>query len=194
MWLIAGLGNPGSDYEHTRHNIGFDAVDALASAWHAGPFKSGKSGHGALTSRVVWAKNDVLLAKPQTFMNLSGEPVGALLRYYKIDLGHCIVVHDELDFTPGRVQVKVGGGHGGHNGLRSILQHVGLEHTETGDDFVRVRVGIGKAASKEQMVSYVLSRFNASEHAVMQEALARVVEAVSCVIEQSVDEAMRRVN
>ncbi len=168
MLLVVGLGNPGQKYENTRHNVGFEVVDRLATQHGFGPWKSHA---GALVSRGTLGNSAVLLVKPTTFMNLSGDAVGSLMRFYKEGLESIIVIHDELDFEPGRVGVKVGGGHGGHNGLRSIMAHIGR-------DFARVRIGIGKPLDKDKGADYVLSRFDKRERALVDEASARAAEAV----------------
>ena len=135
MFLIVGLGNPGEEYEHTRHNAGFDAVDLIAEEVGA---RYWKTECGALTTKGVYRDHDLVLAKPQSYMNTSGGPVKQLMNAYGVDAEHLIVVHDELDIDPGTVRVKFGGGHAGHNGLRSICDKLGTR------DWHRVRVGIGR--------------------------------------------------
>ena len=117
MFLIVGLGNPGEEYEHTRHNAGFDSLDLVAEEAGA---RYWKTECGALTAKGVWRDNDVVLAKPQSYMNTSGGPVKQLMNAYGVKPDHLIVIHDELDIDPGTIRVKLGGGHAGHNGLRSI--------------------------------------------------------------------------
>ena len=134
MFLIVGLGNPGEEYEHTRHNAGFDAVDLIAEEVGA---RYWKTECGALTTKGVYRDHDLVLAKPQSYMNTSGGPVKQLMNAYGVDAEHLIVVHDELDIDPGTVRVKFGGGHAGHNGLRSICDKLGTR------DWHRVRRGIG---------------------------------------------------
>ncbi len=184
MYLVVGLGNPGKKYERTRHNVGFDVVDRLASLRGFPPWKT--SGNAEVT-RGTMAGHDALLVKPQTFMNLSGDAVGALMRFYKIDVTRLVVAHDELDFDLGVVRVKVGGGHGGHNGLRSLMAHAGRE-------FVRVRVGVGKPTSKEEGADHVLSRFDKREEGRVDEAVARAAEAVEMVIAEGAQAAMNEIN
>lgn len=148
MFLIAGLGNPGEEYAHTRHNAGFDTVDALAAELGV---RYWKSEGGALTGKATWRGRDVVLAKPQSYMNTSGGPVKQLLSTYKVSPDHLIVVHDELDIDPGTIRVKFGGGHAGHNGLRSICDKLGTR------DWFRVRVGIGRPPGRMPVADYVLS-------------------------------------
>lgn len=149
MYLIVGLGNPGEEYEHTRHNAGFDAVDAVAREIGV---RYWKNECGALTGKGSWCGEDVVLAKPQSYMNTSGGPVKQLMAAYKVDGEHLIVIHDELDIDPGSIRVKLGGGHAGHNGLRSICDKTGTR------DWFRVRVGIGRPPGRMPVVDWVLSR------------------------------------
>jgi len=149
MKLFAGLGNPGAKYAGNRHNIGFMAVDAIASAHGFAPWRAkfqGEVSEGKLGSEKV------ILLKPHTFMNLSGQSVGEALRFYKLDVGDLVVFHDELDLAPGKLRVKQGGGHAGHNGLRSI-------HAHASPDYTRVRLGIGHPGHKDRVSGYVLADF-----------------------------------
>ncbi|WP_024588937.1 aminoacyl-tRNA hydrolase [Aliihoeflea sp. 2WW] len=149
MRIIAGLGNPGSKYENHRHNVGFMAVDAIARR-HSFPPWSKK--FQALISSGTIGTEKVLLIKPQTFMNLSGQAVGEALRFHKAEIGDLIVLYDELDLDPGKVRIKTGGGHGGHNGIKSIDAHCGK-------DYRRVRIGIGHPGIKEMVTHHVLGDF-----------------------------------
>ncbi|MCC0076599.1 MAG: aminoacyl-tRNA hydrolase [Rhodobacter sp.] len=149
MKLIVGLGNPGAKYAHNRHNIGFMALDRLAADHGFGPWKA--RFQGQLAEGRLGAER-VALLKPQTFMNLSGQSVGEAMRYLKIEPADVIVLHDELDLAPGKLRLKQGGGHAGHNGLRSIIQHIG-------EGFARVRLGIGHPGRKELVAAYVLHDF-----------------------------------
>ncbi|WP_347139922.1 aminoacyl-tRNA hydrolase [Paracoccus sp. SSK6] len=149
MKLIVGLGNPGSKYAANRHNIGFMAVDRIAADHGFSPWKARFQGLVA-EGRLGAAR--VTLLKPQTFMNLSGQSVGEAMRYLKLTPSEVIVMHDELDLAPGKCRVKQGGGHAGHNGLRSIHQHIGA-------DYGRVRLGIGHPGHKDRVAGYVLSDF-----------------------------------
>jgi PTH1 family peptidyl-tRNA hydrolase len=153
MLILAGLGNPGPQYARNRHNIGFMALDALASVHRIGPFRSRFQGHAA---EGLIAAERVLLLKPTTFMNDSGRAVGEALRFYKVGLESLIVLHDELDLAPAKLRVKQGGGNAGHNGLRSIT-------ALCGNDYRRVRLGIGHPGDKALVYGYVLSDFAKSE-------------------------------
>jgi peptidyl-tRNA hydrolase, PTH1 family len=158
MFLVAGLGNPGPDYAHTRHNIGFLAVDALAGAeGFTSKFQ------GLVASRSIEGESIVFL-KPQTFMNLSGKSVQAALAFYKLPPAQLIVLHDELDVPLGKIRIKLGGGANGHNGIKDIDQMIG-------PDYWRVRLGIGHPGMKEQVHSHVLSRFGADETPVVEKLL-----------------------
>jgi len=149
MKLIVGLGNPGGKYARNRHNIGYMAVDRIAEDHNFGPWKSRFQG---LVAEGRLGAEKVLLLKPETFMNLSGQSVGEAIRFYKLDPDQVIVLHDELDLAPGKTRVKHGGGHAGHNGLRSIHGHIG-------DSYGRVRLGIGHPGRKELVSGYVLHDF-----------------------------------
>lgn len=185
MFLVCGLGNPGARYDRTRHNVGFEVVDALAARYN---FPNPKSEKKSVVYRGVMGDTDVLLQKPQTFMNLSGEALGALARYYRVSPERVIVVHDELDFEPGVVRLKRGGGAGGHNGLRSIIQHL------SGADFIRVRVGVGKPGPGQPGADWVLSKFAPAERTAIDEAVIVACEAAVQVIDVGVVAAMNDVN
>jgi peptidyl-tRNA hydrolase, PTH1 family len=165
MKLFVGLGNPGRAYAGNRHNIGFMAVDAIARRHPFAPFRArfqGNAAEGAI------GRERVILLKPETFMNDSGRAVGEAARYYKLDLPDIVVFHDELDLTPGRLRVKIGGGNAGHNGLRSITEHIG-------NDYRRVRFGIGHPGDKDRVHDYVLSNFAKPE----VEWVAAICEAIA---------------
>ena len=157
MYVLVGLGNPGGKYVLNRHNIGFMAVDAIASTYQFPPFKMKFS---AMVSEGTIGDHKVLLCKPLTYMNLSGQSVGDIIRFYKVSPGYVYVIHDDLDLEPGQIKVKLGGGNGGHNGLKSLDQHIGK-------DYWRVRLGIGhpgRPASREDMVTnHVLGNFSKSD-------------------------------
>ncbi len=184
--LVIGLGNPGPEYVSSRHNAGFMVVDLLAQNLRAAYWKDEA---GAKSARVRLGEDDLVLAKPQTFMNLSGKSVMRLLGSHDVKAADLVVVHDELDLPDGDVRVKIGGGHGGHNGLRSLTEVLG-----TGD-FVRVRVGIGRPPGRMDPADFVLEPLR-------REALERMLETVvpeaaQCVmhvLEQGVDSAMREYN
>ncbi|MDR0965636.1 MAG: aminoacyl-tRNA hydrolase [Myxococcales bacterium] len=188
MKLIVGLGNPGREYEATRHNLGFRVVDALAARAHIDLMStkfSAESGQGAL------AGHKVLLLKPQTFMNLSGQSVGPAAHFYKVAPEDIVVIHDELDLALGRLQLRSGGGTGGHNGLKSIVQCLGS------GDFVRVRVGIGKPQgpeARERVVGHVLSKFSVGEASQIDEAIDSAAQAIEALLEGGLAKAMNAFN
>jgi len=184
--LVVGLGNPGAEYAHTRHNVGFDVVELLASR-HGGRLKKGKE--RALVDEVRIGGRRVALAEPQTYMNDSGASVVRLVRRYDIDdLHRLVVVQDELDLPTGRMKVKLGGGLAGHNGLRSIRAHL---HS---DDYVRVRIGVGKPPSKEQGADHVLKRPGKATRAVLDAMIERAADAVEVILVEGVEVAMDRFN
>jgi peptidyl-tRNA hydrolase, PTH1 family len=176
MLVIAGLGNPGARYARNRHNIGFMALEAIAQAHPFRPFRSRFSGFAA--EGVIGGKRVMLLA-PQTFMNESGRSVGDALRFHKLDYASLVVIHDELDLPPGKIRVKVGGGNAGHNGLRSISAHVG-------NDYRRVRLGIGHPGDKALVHNFVLSDFAKSETGWV-EAVCRAVAAAAPLLVEGQD-------
>jgi len=153
MYLLVGLGNPGSDYAGNRHNIGFMAVDGIHRHYSFQPFRT--KFHGEVADGSI-AGDKVFILKPTTYMNESGRSVAELVRFYKIETGNVIVLHDELDLSPGKILVKKGGGLAGHNGLKSIADHIGL-------DFYRVRIGIGHPGDKSRVTGHVLNDFSQSD-------------------------------
>jgi PTH1 family peptidyl-tRNA hydrolase len=185
MKIIVGLGNPGKKYERTRHNAGFLVVDALARSLR---FDLSQEKYHALIGKGRVGEEEALLAKPQTFMNESGRSVGAILRYTSVSAGDLVVVHDELDLPLGAVRVKAGGGHGGHNGLRSIIDHVGTP------DFIRVRVGVGRPAPGRDAADYVLSPFAPAERIAAEDAFERAARAIAAVIADGLTKAMNEFN
>ena len=182
MKLIVGLGNPGPDYEGTRHNIGFEVVDELARRWKVRP-KSWKS----VADVVVVADRQVILAKPLTFMNLSGEAVARIAAFHKIEPSDMLVVVDEVQLPVGKLRLRPSGSAGGHNGLKSIGQHVGFE-------FPRLRIGVGRGDPQWDLADHVLARFKADERDVAQEAIGRAADAVEVFIGNGIMAAMNQFN
>lgn len=184
--LVVGLGNPGSEYDGTRHNVGFAVIDLLERR-HGGRLKAGKE--RALVDEVRIGGRRVALAKPTTFMNLSGESVAPLVRRFGIEEpSNLVIVHDELDLPTGTVRMKIGGGLAGHNGLRSIKAHL---HD---DGFVRVRLGVGRPPSKEHGADHVLRRVGKADREVLDVAIAEAADAVELIVADGPDVAMNRVN
>jgi len=184
--LIVGLGNPGARYEGTRHNAGFWFVEALARQAQA-PWRQEARFHGEV-ARAPVAGRDCWLLRPLTYMNRSGQAVAALARYYRIPPEAVLVAHDELDLPPGTARLKRGGGHAGHNGLRSIQQELG------GAGFLRLRLGIGHPGSKELVTPYVLGRPPAEEEARIREAVARALEVLPELMAGDLQRAMHRLH
>ncbi|MDY6911853.1 MAG: aminoacyl-tRNA hydrolase [Chloroflexota bacterium] len=193
MKLIVGLGNPGRAYADSRHNFGFQCVNLFArnqSIEFAKRQSKARIGFGEI------AGEKVLLAKPGTYMNLSGESVAPLVRYYRIDLADLLVVYDDLDFTLGKIRIREGGGSGGHNGMKSIINRLGSQ------EFPRIRVGIGPIEDDEpsgvlqeiRTPNYVLGHFTAEEKAVVDEVCPRVAEAIDCILTEGIATAMNKYN
>jgi peptidyl-tRNA hydrolase, PTH1 family len=183
--LVVGLGNPGDEFSRTRHNVGAEVVELLARR-HDGKLRGSKG--RARSDEVRIDGKRVALAIPLTYMNDSGEAVGALARRLGVEPEQIVIVHDELDLAPAVLRVKVGGGLAGHNGLRSIKQHL---HT---DAFVRVRIGVGKPPSKERGADHVLSRVSKREREAMDVTVEEAADAVECIVTDGVDAAMNRYN
>jgi peptidyl-tRNA hydrolase, PTH1 family len=183
MKLFVGLGNPGAQYAFNRHNVGFMAVDAIAAAHD---FPAWRKPFSGLASEGRLGGEQVLLVKPGTFMNESGRAVGDAMRFYKLDLADIVVFHDELDLAPGKVRVKTGGGVAGHNGLKSLTAHIG-------NDYVRVRIGIGHPGSKELVTGYVLHDFAKADHAWLEPLLAAIAEEAPYLAEGANDKFQSRV-
>ncbi len=183
--LIAGLGNPGSRYAKHRHNVGFVALDAIA-AHHALPsFRSRSRFQGAISEGRI-GDVDVVALKPETFMNESGRAIGATMRFYQLPPDALIVIHDELDLVPGKVRAKRGGGVAGHNGLRSIRAHIG-------QDFWRIRIGIGHPGEPERVHGYVLSDFAKTDDAWLGKTIDAVADALPRLLAGNAPDFMSRV-
>lgn len=183
--LVVGLGNPGEDYRRTRHNVGAEVVEILAHR-HGGKLRRQKE--HALADEVTVDGRKVALAVPLTYMNLSGEAVAPLVRRYRVDPERLLVVHDEMDLELGRLQVKAGGGLAGHNGLRSIVSHL---HTQ---DFLRIRIGIGKPPGRREGADHVLRRFGKAERELVDVTVEQAADAVEVILSDGVAAAMNRFN
>ena len=184
MWMLCGLGNPGRKYQKNRHNVGFMAVERIADA------------HGISLSQVEQravvgsgqiAGRSVVLAKPQTFMNKSGDAIGPLVNYYKMDLGDVLVIYDDLDLPLGTLRLREVGGAGGHNGMKSIIQHLG-------NGFPRLRLGIGRPPGRMPPAAYVLQDFGDEEWPIVEQMLGRAADAVDVFLRDGVELAMSRFN
>lgn len=190
-WLIVGLGNPGVEYADNRHNVGFQVADQLVSRWGQSPAAYRRKLGGDLLS-VDWSGCRIHVQKPQEYMNLSGGPLQRVMAFFKVSLDRIVVIHDEIDLPFLRLQVKAGGGHGGHNGLRSISQAVG-------PDYLRLRFGVGRpeharAGERDRVTGHVLGDFSRAEHSELGAGLLRACEAIEVVLEKGVTTAMNEYN
>jgi peptidyl-tRNA hydrolase, PTH1 family len=183
--LIVGLGNPGKKYARTRHNVGTDAIELLAKRLNVS-LKVGRDRAQVAETRI--GDHAVVLVVPTTWMNDSGESVGPIARRYKIPASNIIVIHDELDLEPGAVKLKMGGGLAGHNGLKSVSQHMGT------NDYMRVRIGVGKPSTKEQGADHVLSSIPPAERKILDIAIETACDAVERIMKEGLDAAMREYN
>ena len=186
MYIIAGLGNPGRDYAHTRHNAGFDTLDILADKYNinidSDKFRA-KIGKGIINGQKV------ILVKPQTFMNLSGESIRPLADYFKTEVKHeVIIIYDDIDLDPGHIRVRERGSAGGHNGMKSIINHLGTE------EFLRVRVGVGEKPKGYDLADYVLGHFSSEERELLDEGMIKAVNAIEMMIDGRVNDAMNEYN
>lgn len=186
-WLVVGLGNPGPDYAGHRHNVGQMAVSQLASDIGA-TFKSHKANTLVAEGWVRPGGPKLVIAKPNTFMNLSGGPVANLLKFYGVEPANLIVLHDELDIDFDVIRLKSNGGHGGHNGLRDIIAAIGT------NEFNRVRIGIGRPPGRQDAADFVLSNFNSSEREILPHVLAHATDAVETIAEEGILAAQQRFN
>ena len=185
-WLVVGLGNPGDQYENTRHNAGFQVIDALADR---GNFPVQRLKFHALTNTATVGGQGVLVMKPVTYMNLSGQAVGEAARFYKISPDHVLVISDDVDLPLGKLRIRKGGSAGGHNGLKSIIQHLGT------DQFPRLKVGVGgKPHPDYDMADWVLGKFQGEDKKIMDDAAVRAAQAVECLLSQGIDRAMNQFN
>lgn len=186
MYIIAGLGNPTSKYEKTRHNVGFDVIDALADKYS---IKVENAKHKALCGTGIIEGEKVLLMKPQTFMNLSGEAIVDALNFYKCDAAtNLIVIYDDISMEPGRLRLRKKGSAGGHNGIKNIIAHLGSEN------FPRIKVGVGAKPDGWDLADYVLSRFSPSDRKMIDESIERSVDAITTIIGDNFEKAMNLYN
>ena len=183
--MIAGLGNPEERHERTLHNAGFWFVDELAR--RAGAIFKYEKRFDADVCKVDVAGHDVWLVKPQSYMNLSGGPVRGVLDYYRLNARQLLVAHDEIDLPPGTVKLKDGGGHGGHNGLRDVIQHCGR-------DFLRLRLGVGHPGQKDKVTSYVLKKASSDVEAAIMQNVDDAADVVSLLVEDGLNAAMKKLH
>lgn len=185
MYIIAGLGNPGKQYDHTRHNVGFDTLDILEENYHI-PIEGKK--FKALYGQGYLNGQKVLLVKPQTYMNLSGESIRAFVDYFKIDpKEELIVIYDDISLEPGQLRIRAKGSAGGHNGIKNIIANLG-------DTFKRVKVGVGEKPKGYDLADYVLSHFSKAERELVEDAMERAADAVALITAGEMDKAMNEYN
>ena len=186
MYIIAGLGNPTQQYDHTRHNIGFDTITYLADRYH---ITMNTKKFQAICGTGVIEGQKVLLLKPQTYMNLSGNSIGEAVNFYKLDPAtEVIVIYDDIALEPGYIRVRKKGSAGGHNGIKDIIAHLGTQ------EFKRVRVGVGEKPKDYDLAAYVLGHFAAEDRKKVEEAIAQAADAVELMVQDRADEAMNLYN
>ena len=186
MFIIVGLGNPTPEYEGTRHNVGFEVIDALARKYN---IDVDTKKHRAYIGKGMIEGQKVILAKPQTYMNLSGESVRSLLDYYKVDEEQeLLVIYDDISLEPGQLRIRLKGSAGGHNGIKNIIAHLGTQ------EFPRIKVGVGAKPPKMDLADYVLSRFGAEEQKIMDEAFGEAAEAAVMMMTTGAERAMNHYN
>lgn len=185
MKLIIGLGNPGKEYEHTHHNVGFATIDLLAEKWNI-PLNQQK--FNALYGMAHRPEGKVMLLKPLTYMNLSGEAVRSMMDYFDVDVEDIVVIYDDLDLEKGKLRLRQKGSAGGHNGIKSLIQHIGTQN------FNRIRIGISRPPAGMKVPDYVLSRFSKEEQSLMQDAFRRAADACEYWLEKPFIEVMNRFN
>ena len=183
--IIVGLGNPEDKYERTLHNAGFWFVGAVARKY-AGDFRYEKK-FDAECCKVNISGDEIWLVKPQSYMNLSGGPVRSVLDYYRLNPQHLLVAHDEIDLPPGTVRLKQGGGHGGHNGIRDVMQHCG-------PDFMRLRIGVGHPGDKSQVTGYVLKRGSSDVESAVENTVAEAMAVMPLLIDDGLNAAMKQLH
>ena len=185
MKVIAGLGNPTKKYEGTRHNMGFSAIYQIADRYN---IKMNILNHKALIGTGIIAGEKVMLVMPQTFMNLSGESIGEILRYYKLTPEDLIVLYDDIDLDIGKLRIRAKGSAGGHNGIKNIIAHIGTT------EFDRVRIGVGHKPEGRDLADYVLSRFSSEELPVVRDSVSKAADAIEVSITTGIDAAMNKFN
>lgn len=186
MYIIAGLGNPTKEYQHTRHNVGFDVIDCIAD--HYG-IDVREQKHKAFVGKGVIAGQKVLLVKPITFMNLSGESIRAAIDFYKVDeKDELIVIYDDISLEPGQLRIRTKGSAGGHNGIKNIIAHLGH------DTFMRIKVGVGEKPKGYDLADYVLGHFSKEDRVIMEDAFKDACNAVEVMITEGPDAAMNQFN
>lgn len=186
MYIIAGLGNPGRQYEKTRHNAGFDVIDELAEQYN---IRIDEKRHNALCGKGIIAGQKVVLVKPQTFMNLSGDSIAGVLNYYKLNAAsQLVVVFDDISLAPGRIRIRKKGSAGGHNGIKNIIARTGTQ------DFARVKIGVGEKPNGWDLADHVLGRMDKADREAMESVFPDAVRAIELIVQGEIDQAMNDYN
>lgn len=185
--LIVGLGNPEPKYDKTRHNIGFELVDRLAKSWQI-DWQKNRRFQGLFAEGVGYKENKIRLLKPLTYMNRSGQSVRAVTDWYKLTSSVVLVVYDDMDLPLGKIRLRMSGSAGGHNGMKSIIAHLGQQ------DFSRLRIGIGKSTGKQETIGHVLGKFSPTETKTMQSVLSLAEDAINLSLKQGIEKAMSLYN
>lgn len=185
MYIIAGLGNPTKEYDKTRHNVGFEVIDRLADRYD---IDVSERKHRAFCGKGMIEGQKVLLVKPQTFMNLSGESLRSVVDYYKVTPEELVVIYDDISLPPGQLRIRLKGSAGGHNGIKNIIAHLGTQ------EFPRIKVGVGAKPPRMDLKDYVLSRFSKGEQELMDKAFQEAAQAVAMMIGEGADRAMNHFN
>lgn len=185
MYLIGGLGNPTKEYDKTRHNVGFSVIDVLSDKYR---IDVSEKKHKALCGRGIIEGQKVILVKPQTFMNLSGESIREVVDYYKIEAEDIIIIYDDISLEPGQLRIRLKGSAGGHNGIKNIISHLGSQ------EFPRIKVGVGEKPPRMDLADYVLSRFSKEEQPLMEDAFKEAAEAAVMMMTDGAEKAMNHFN
>ena len=185
MYLIVGLGNPEPEYSRTRHNMGFDVINKLSEKYN---IKVEKKGLDSLYGTGIIENEKVILCKPQTYMNLSGEAIIKFIRFYKISLSKVIIIYDDIDLNAGDVKIRKKGGAGTHNGMKSVIENLGTT------EFPHIRIGTGKPIEKQNLIEYVISKLSKEEYESLKDAIDTGAEAVSQIIKIGIDNSMNNIN
>lgn len=185
MYIIAGLGNPTKEYDKTRHNVGFSVIDALADQYN---IDVSERKHKALCGRGAIEGQKVVLMKPQTFMNLSGESIRAAVDFYKVDPEDIIIIYDDISLEPGQLRIRLKGSAGGHNGIKNIIAHLGTQ------EFPRIKVGVGAKPPRMDLADYVLSRFSQGEQRLMDDVFKEAADAAVMMMTDGAERAMNHFN
>lgn len=185
MYLIVGLGNPEPEYEKTRHNMGFNTINQIAKKYN---LEINKNKFNGLYTKTKIEGEEVILLKPQTYMNLSGNSIREFVNFFKIDTKNIIIIYDEMQIEPGNIKIRKKGSDGGHNGMKSVIQNLGTQ------EIARIRIGIGKSNYSKDMVNYVIGKINENEQKILNEGVTKAKEATIEIIKNGIDSAMNKFN